>query len=246
MDDDAALRVLRGAARRFADCAARDPTRQLTTYAGWSIADLILHTGRIHRWVTEVVRTRATRRLPQPDLIERPRDLIGWFRDGAAGVADTLAATDPATPVWTFAGTSTAGFWRRRMALETTIHRWDVERAIDDMTPIADAVATAGVTEALTVYLEPRLRGADVGGGGEIVVLRAAGSTPTWVVRLDPDAVEVLGTDHPADVWIEAPPTDLWLFLMGRAGHEALGVRGPRTGVELLERAVSLLPTPAR
>lgn len=114
------------------------------------------------------------------------------------------------------------------------------------MTPVADAVATAGVTEALTVHLQPRLRGADVGGGGEIVGLRAAGDAPSWVVRLDPHAVVVLDPEHPADVWIEAPPTDLWLFLMGRAGRDALSVRGPREGVQRLERAVSLLPTPAR
>lgn len=246
MDDDTALDVLREAARHLADCAARDPGRGLTTYDGWSVADLVVHTGRIHRWVTEIVRTRATRRLAQPEVAPRPADLIGWFRAGAGSLADTLAATAPATGVWTLVGMATAGFWRRRMALETTIHRWDVERAFGDATPIADAVAASGVTEALTIYLEARLRGADVGGGGEIVGLRTLGGRWAWAVRFDPDAVAVLEADRRADVSIEAAPADLWLFLMARAGRDVLTVRGPRRGVELLERAVALLPAPAR
>ncbi len=246
MNDDAALDVLRDAADELADTAARDLGRDVTTYQGWSVADLVLHTGRIHRWVTEIVRTRATQRLAQPDVAERLDDLITWFRAGTECVIDTLATTSPTTPVWTFAGEPTVGFWRRRMALETTIHRWDAQRAFGAATPIAPVVAVAGVTEALEVYLKPRLRGAEVGGGGVVVGLRAAGGAPTWAVRLHADTIDVLSADHPADVWVEATPAELWLFLMGRAQRDVLDVQGPEHGVERLERAVAMLPRPPR
>jgi len=244
MDADAALDVLRHAVDDLAD-ASTDLDRLVTTYPGWTVADLVVHTGRIHRWVTEIVARRATRRLPQPDLRQRPDDLLGWFRAGAARVIDTLAATSPTTQIWTFAGDPTAGFWRRRMALETTIHRWDAQRAAGNTARIADTVAVAGVSEALEIYMEPRLRGADVGGGGEIVSLRAADGIAAWAVRLRPDAIDILTDDPPADVRVRAAPADLWLFLMGRAGREVLDVHGPLSGVERLQRAVALLPTPA-
>lgn len=244
MDHDVALGVLRDAADELAD-AAVDLDRPVPTYPGWSVADLVVHTGRIHRWVTEIVGSRATRRLAQPDLGQRPDDLTGWLRSGAARVIDTLAATDPTTPVWTFAGEPTTGFWRRRMALETTIHRWDAQLAAGDAAPIADAVAIAGVGEALEIYVEPRLRGADVGGDGEVVGMRAVGGAHTWAVRLLRDGITVLSDGPAAHVRVEAAPADLWLFLMGRAARDVLDVHGPARGVERLERAVALLPTPA-
>ena len=246
VDDETALDVLRTAARELADAATRNVEQDVPTYQGWSVADLVVHTGRIHRWVTEIVRTRATQRLAQPDIAQRPSDLIAWFRAGAADLSEVLEVAAPSAPVWTFAGESTISFWRRRMALETTIHRWDVQRAFGDAAPIADAVATAGITEALRVYLEPRLRGADVGGGGEVVGLRPTGRERTWAVRLRSDAVDVLDDADTADVWIEAAPAALWLFLMGRAQRDALDLPGPERGVERLEHAVALLPPPAR
>ena len=244
MDADAALDVLRDAARDLADASA-DLDRIVPTYPGWTVADLVVHTGRIHRWVAEIVASRAAQRLPKPELGQRPDDLLAWFRDGTDRVIDTLAATSPTTPVWTFAGEHTAGFWRRRMALETTIHRWDAQRAAGHSAQIAGAVAVAGVSEALQIYLVPRLQGADVGGRGEIVSLRTADGVALWAVRLRQDAIDVLTDDPPADVRVEATPSDLWLFLMGRAGREVLDVHGPVNGVDRLQRAVALLPTPA-
>lgn len=246
MNDDPALDVLRDTAEELAGAAAQDLGRDVVTYKGWSIADLVVHTGRIHRWVTEIVRTRATGRLAQPDDVQRPDDLIGWFRAGAADVIDILSATSPTTPVWTFAGEPTVRFWRRRMALETTIHCWDAHRTFGDPLPIADAVAVAGVTEALEIYLEPWLRGAEVGGAGEVVGLRTADGAHAWTVRLHSDAIDLLGAGHSADVWVEAASTDLWLFVMGRARRDVLDVHGPVHGVDRLARGVVLLSPPAR
>lgn len=246
MNDDPALDVLRDTAEELAGAAAQDLGRDVVTYKGWSIADLVVHTGRIHRWVTEIVRTRATGRLAQPDDVQRPDDLIGWFRAGAADVIDILSATSPTTPVWTFAGEPTVRFWRRRMALETTIHCWDAHRTFGDPLPIADAVAVAGVTEALEIYLEPWLRGAEVGGAGEVVGLRTADGAHAWTVRLHSDAIDLLGAGHSADVWVEAASTDLWLFVMGRARRDVLDVHGPVHGVDRLARGVALLSPPAR
>jgi uncharacterized protein (TIGR03083 family) len=238
--------VLREAADGLAEAAATGLQRAVPSYPGWSVADLVVHTGRIHRWVTHIIKSRATQRPAQPDIAERPHDLIGWFRVGATTVADALAATSPTAAVWTFAGEPTARFWRRRMALETTIHRWDAQTAVGRTARVTEDVATAGVTEALEIYLEPRSRGTDVGGHGDVAVLRFADGGGAWAVRLHSDAIEVISADHSAAVRITAPSTQLWLFLMGRLSADALEVHGAVAIATRLERVVAALPPPTR
>jgi uncharacterized protein (TIGR03083 family) len=192
MDLDAALDVLRREAGLLAVAAGPALQRSVPRYPHWEVADLVVHTGRIHRWVTEIVRTLAPERLPQPDVApsRTPRDLTGWFMSGAADLALTLQTPDPSTHVWTFAGDGTVGFWRTRMALETTIHRWDAQSATRAPDPVPVEVALDGVAEALTVYLRPRLRGVAVGGSGELVGLRCVDGKEAWTIRLLADAVD--------------------------------------------------------
>lgn len=252
MDDAATLRIIRHEAAGLAAAATDDLHRTIPSYPGWSMADLVVHTGRIHRWVTHIIETRATRRPPQPDIDERPSDLIAWFESGATAVADTLAGCSPSLEVWTFAGEPTVRFWRRRMALETTIHRWDAQRAAGHAAPIADDVAVAGVTEALEIYVEPRSRGTAIGGNGEVAVLRTTDGQRAWVLRLHAEAIEFVDTDHtrvvdrPGDVLITATPDQLWLFLMGRLGGDALQTDGAGSIGNRLEQLIAALPPPAR
>ena len=65
-------------------------------------------------------------------------------------------------------------------------------------------------------------------------------------VRLDDDGIDLLGADVPVDVRIDAAAADLWLFLMGRAQRDVLTVHGPTRVVDLLARAVTLVPRPGR
>ena len=248
MDLDSALDVLRREAGLLAVAAGPALRRAVPYYPQWVVADLVVHTGRIHRWVTEIVRTQAAERLAQPDVTapRTPHGLTDWFMSGAADLALSLQTTDPSERVWAFAGAGTAGFWRTRMALETTIHRWDAQSATRVPDPIPADVARDGVTEALTVYLQPRLRGAAVGGSGERVGLRCAGGTPAWAIRLLPDAVEIVDESDQADTTLHGSAEDLWLFLMGRRTLHDLEVAGSPAAAERCAAAIALLPTPRR
>src|SRR4029450_13488361 len=54
--------------------------------------------------------------------------LVGWFRAGHATLVDALSAADPALDCWTFLpAPSPLGFWARRQAHETAIHRVDAQ-----------------------------------------------------------------------------------------------------------------------
>src|SRR4029453_10276847 len=73
---------------------------------------------------------------------------------------EALGSTDPATLLWTFhPPDQTAGFWRRRMAQETVVHRVDAESAHGRPRPVPAALAADGVDEGLAGVLAPPLDG---------------------------------------------------------------------------------------
>ncbi len=52
------------------------------------------------------------------------------FSEIFAACISTFEATDPTMPCWTYAGPGVAAFWFRRAAIETALHRIDVEEAL--------------------------------------------------------------------------------------------------------------------
>ena len=115
-DSDAVLAVLRRS-------AGDEP---VAACPGWTLHDLVEHLGGVHRWARQILLTGQR-------VDETPtagdRDLAGWFAEGAEALLETLAAADPAAATWSFTADRTAGFWRRRQALETVVHRWDAQQA---------------------------------------------------------------------------------------------------------------------
>jgi uncharacterized protein (TIGR03083 family) len=267
MDVDTALDVLRRESGLLAVAAGPVLDRPVTRYPDWTVADLVVHTGQIHRWVTEIMRTRATERLPRPDVApyRTQAALTDWFMSGAADLALELQSKDPATRVWTFSSDQTVGFWRRRMALETTIHRWDAQSATAARPSIAPDIAADGVTEALHVYLKARLQGRAVGGAGQRILLRATDTGQQWSVTIHGDGIE-LGADatdgtssapdgassapdgasSAPDATIAGTAEDLWLYLMGRRAVDALTVDGDPTAVQVCTDAIDLVPAAQR
>ncbi len=64
---------------------------------------------------------------------------------------DTRSVDDPAHTWWP--PDQTAGFWLRRIAHETAIHRRDMESAAREPTPVDDELAVDGIDEALDPFL---------------------------------------------------------------------------------------------
>ena len=252
MDADSALDVLRREAGLLAVAAGTGLTRAVPRYPDWTVADLVVHTGKIHRWVTAIVDSGTATQIPQPEVTpdRAPSALVDWFMSGAADLALSLQRKDPGSTVWTFAGDQSVGFWRRRMALETTIHRWDAQAAAGRVQPIAPDIAAAGVSEALEVYLLRWLRGRAVGGRGQRVVLRATDSGGPWSLRLLPDTVAIDddedGDAPPADATISGGAEQLWRFLMGRCTLDELTVDGDAAVGDLCGRAIELMPAARR
>ncbi|HEV3463559.1 MAG TPA: maleylpyruvate isomerase family mycothiol-dependent enzyme [Actinomycetota bacterium] len=191
---------------------------------GWAVADLVLHTGMVHRHKLEIVRGRlAEPPDPWPPPAPPRGELLGWYEQGLEELLTVLEVADPETRVWTFyRPDQTAGFWRRRMAQETAVHRVDAESAHGGPRPVPAALAADGVSELLEVFLAPNAEGEPVGGRGESLHLHATDTEGEWRLRLLPAGVEV-GRGHArGDATASGGASDLLLFLWGRAPADPL------------------------
>jgi hypothetical protein len=84
--------------------SAADLERPVAGCPGWMVHDLVVHVGRIERWVVHAVRKQEL----LDDVTQGPgADLPGWYEEGAADLLLALD-TDPAAPAATFAPDKTS------------------------------------------------------------------------------------------------------------------------------------------
>jgi uncharacterized protein (TIGR03083 family) len=197
----------------------------------WDVAQLLEHTGRVHRSVTRRVQNRETERRSAADIALPAReDLPDWFEAGAEALAGVLEAAEAATPVWNWSLTpNLASFWWRRMAQETAVHRWDGQAAHGSQQAISPDVAADGVDEFLDVFLPTDLvenPEADLGG---TVSLVCTDRPERWLVTVR-QGVLTVRRDQPAAhedtplVTVSASASDLLLVLWRRVAPEAPGI----------------------
>lgn len=210
---------------------------------GWTLTDLIRHTGSVQRWFSVLLRklVQEPPRSREVDL-RLPADEDGypdWLADSAAEAASAFAVTDPDAPMWAWGADQHARFWVRRMLFETLVHRADAELALG-LRPVIDReLAADGVDEFLVnlpfaAFFAPKV--ADLVGGGETIRFRCTDTRGEWLIRLRQDGFEVeQGPAESADATVEGPAADLLLLVYGRLdrGADAFAVQGDEA---LLER----------
>jgi uncharacterized protein (TIGR03083 family) len=200
---------------------------EIASCPGWTIADLLAHVGRIHRWVTELVVMRPKppdgnwRGLEEPPAGTR----IEWFDDGYRRFADALADVPAGAEVWTWSGDHTAAFWSRRQAHELAIHRWDAQGATGEPEPVDRALAVDGIQEVFDI-LPARPGVPPVTGAGETIHLHCTDGDGEWLVRLTPDGPVVTNEHAKGDVAARGTASDLLLLVWGRIQPERLQTFG--------------------
>jgi uncharacterized protein (TIGR03083 family) len=136
-------------------CVARDLTASVPTCPQWTAGDLATHVAEVYLHKIEIMRTGKfpTDGWPPPDAREEPTlDLLDrGFRELQAD----FAARKPADPALTwYEPNQSVGFWIRRMAQETLIHRADAEIAAGDpVGPVPEDLALDGIDEVLDCFL---------------------------------------------------------------------------------------------
>jgi uncharacterized protein (TIGR03083 family) len=217
--------------------AAAEPdwSRPIPHCPGWDAAELVGHMGAILAWMATVVTTGE--RVSRRDRESAPADdgeLAGWYGAHLDRTLHILTSTEPETQTWTFSslGDHRVGWWRRRLAVELAIHRWDVQHAVTlqggpPAQPLDGTVAAAGIEEFLTEFLPGLLAGDGVEGLAGTLHLHATDGESEWWIDLDAraDAVAVAGHAK-ADTAIRGTRSDLLLWLTNRAPSVPLEVLG--------------------
>lgn len=200
---------------------------------GWTLVDLVGHTGNVQRMFSGLLRRRVQEpprsrevdwQLPTDGTDDR--GWADWLAASAAEAADAFAGIDPDAAMWAWGVDQHARFWMRRMLFETLVHRTDAERALDLRAVVDPVLAADGVDEFLVnlpfaASFAPKV--AHLRGNGETLRFRCTDTAGDWLVRLGPDGFGLAPQAEAgsADAGVEAPAADLLLLLYGRLDRDA-------------------------
>jgi uncharacterized protein (TIGR03083 family) len=245
------LAVLASEAKALASAAEEAGLdASVPTCPGWTVSDLVLHMGEVHRWATAVVASKATKLSDVPPdsrgPLPEPADSIDWFCRGAVALRDTLADADPSVEYAAFLAdpaTPRLLFWARRQTMETTMHRVDAESAVIHkaaVTPIiAPDVAIDGIDEFLTGFL-PRSRSPLHTDTPHCLQVAPDYSEHRWTVSISSELPETVRRATDADCIVSGSASDIYLALWNRGSLDALKIEGDRGVIELLRESINI------
>jgi uncharacterized protein (TIGR03083 family) len=204
-----------------------DTTVVAETCPGWTVADVIRHTGGIHRWTTSIVASQATSRLAFPEVEPgwladgwpSAAVLAKWLTDGLAPLLKSLRSAGPVTPVWTWGPGRTSGWWARRVLHETVVHRADAELAVGVAVPVIDPVVAAdGIDEFLFNLPSARRPYKQLATlpTEASMHLHATDADGEWLVRFTESGIAWERGHSKATVALRGPVASLLLFTYGR------------------------------
>jgi uncharacterized protein (TIGR03083 family) len=216
--------------------AQSDWSRPVQDCPGWNAADLVGHMGAILGWIAKIVTSGQA--VPRRDRETPPTDrdtLAAWYRAHLNRTLSILTATPPESRAWTFSsrGDQRVSWWRRRLAVELAIHRWDAQHAASLgakalPAPLDGHVAAAGIEEFVTEFLPGLLSQPDTVGLTGSLHLHATDGTSEWWINLDERASAVAVPGHrKADTTIRATRSNLLLWLTNRQQPDTLEISGP-------------------
>lgn len=199
--------------------------RQVPSCPDWDLEALISHCATVWTFVRSSI--AAGERIDLA-MIARPDGAVShWHQDAFAALTGVLDAHEPDDPVWTWdAQNQSMRFWRRRMAHEATMHRWDAESALGvTPSPINPELAVDGIDELFDVYVRVR-NPTGFAGNGETVHFHATDAHGEWVVTRTPTGMTVERAHAKSDVAARGSAQDLLLFVWGRIGPDRLETFG--------------------
>lgn len=203
---------------------------------GWTVEDLLRHTAMVYLHKAESIRTGAkpTGTWPPAELAQM--DPVHALQQCYGRLIEQFDSHTPEDPAFTWVkDDQSVGFWIRRLAHETSIHRYDLESALGIATPIDPDLATDGIDEILTVMLVRSKPDDDA--TGATLTLRSAGLAWTLAIARDVVTLERQVSDR-ADAQISGRPSELLLWLWGR-GPLPEGAQPSAAAGELRRRLAS-------
>jgi uncharacterized protein (TIGR03083 family) len=162
-------------------------------------------------------------------------------REAADQLLQALAATQDDAPAGRWRDQCVpAGFWRRRLAHETVVHRVDVEDALGWSADLDADLAVDGVDEALELFLPFSVGSEGWPPDGVLWLVRADGPEQWWIApgsgdvhtrRPPPEGVPPQWAPGEA-TRVEAPAAELFLMCWGRWVPPGTAVTGDPVSLE--------------
>lgn len=224
------------------NAAAAGLTAAVPTCPGWTVRDLVLHQGLVHRWATQIVSGIPIGQVrPEAEVLAEGQaapDLLDWFDNGLVDLLNTLARAPEDLQAFFFLKDAPPPrlAWARRQAHEVSIHAVDAMAARLGRAPataqvwVRPSLAADGIDELLTGFLPRRttqlrspdpltvlVRAEDVGTSWRLHI----GTGPVRTTVGDPpdaaDAIDATGSASP-DVVLAGTAKGLYLALWNRGG----------------------------
>ena len=250
---------------RYLDCLAADygllravaesasGSDPVPSCPGWTLAGLVTHVGEVYLHKATVMRDG---KWPDPWPPEEHANVapLALLDQGYREVTAEFAARPPDEAALTWFGPEqTVGFWIRRMAQETVVHRMDAQLAAGEpVTPAPDDLAIDGVDEVLKRFVEYGAAewpeeyetiegGHPAGADGTVAIVVTAGPA-SWTVRPARSSVSVAdGGDEGARAAVSATPDGMLRWLWGRADDSVITVTGDPEWAAYLRRVLAAL-----
>lgn len=240
MEIDRHIAVLELEAQLFAGAARRtDLDAPVSSCPGWDMRDLVRHLAEIHLWAAAQVANRAAKMWVDdlselstywPDLaVFWPRDaeLIDWYLETNVNLVRELTSAPTDLECRTFLpAASPLAMWARRQAHETAVHRFDAESAGQTQTSFEPEFAADGIDELLGAFA-PRRSKFSIDNPGTMAV-HTNDTDARWHVTMAPNGITTTVGEHPADVTLSGPASDLYLALWNRGDDSTIEVVGNR------------------
>jgi uncharacterized protein (TIGR03083 family) len=247
MDPSRLLKCLESDFIRLRSVVSIDPDAPVPTCPDWTVTDLTRHVGAVYLHKTVAMREGAEPDEWPPKEIadEEPLALL----DRAyAELRHEFATRKPEDAAGTWYGPDqTVGFWIRRMAQETVIHRIDGELGTGQaVAPIPDDLAIDGIDELLKIFVAYSVTewaedfaDALAGSPGRAHAIRTGGAA--WRVRTAPGVFAVEdGSADSADVTVSGQPAAVLRWVWNREnGPGEVTVEGAPEAVEELKRCIT-------
>ncbi|WP_186315903.1 maleylpyruvate isomerase family mycothiol-dependent enzyme [Catellatospora sichuanensis] len=217
---------------RLVEVSSGNLDRPVPTCPGWTVDDLDRHVAAVYLHKVACIRDKAEP-VDWPPAELAQEDTQAQLHRAYLELTAELAvrADDEPAGNW-YAPDPTVGFWRRRMAQETVIHRIDAELAAAvPSVDVPDDLALDGIDEVLRIFLEysvgawhdyfvAGLTGTD----GRSVAMAAGGRR--WLVAIGPDTLAVSEGDAPAAAEVTGTPDALLRWLWRRADDATVTATG--------------------
>ncbi len=215
---------------RFCNAASADLGARVPTCPEWNVAELCDHLARVYQGRAYAIEYAAFK--SHDDFVNREEhvDPIDWVRQWSDALDRALLDRADDAPSITFMPeATTVHFWRRRMSLETLVHRTDAELAVGDVAAMDGALSADGIDELLWFgSADPEVAPTD--DIDETTVLELTNGTRRWVTTLSATGLATGATtsSRNATVFGSAPA-----LLLALSGRDLGGIGAHRFGLEM-------------